>query len=91
MLYWNGKVKRMLKSELVKRGISHADLVVLLQKKGIEETKSSIDSKISRGTFSASFFLQCLTVIGCEKIDIEDYDNSHLSMAAEPKIEYHLK
>lgn len=87
---WNEKVKRLLKSELVRRGISNTDLVNMLEKVGIEETKSSIDSKISRGTFSASFFLQCLTVIGCEKIEIEEYENK-LSIAAEPQAEYTLK
>lgn len=87
---WNDKVKRLLKSELVRRGISNSDLANMLEKIGIEETKSSIDSKISRGTFSASFFLQCLTVIGCEKIEIEEYENQ-FSIAAEPKEDYNLK
>ena len=87
MTNWNNKVKRLLKSELVRRGISNSDLAIILKQIGIEETKSSIDSKISRGTFSASFFLQCLTVIGCEKIEIETYENQ-LSIAAEPQAEY---
>ncbi len=87
---WNDKVKRLLKSELVRRGISNSDLVNMLEQIGIEETKSSIDSKISRGTFSASFFLQCLTVIGCEKIEIEEYE-SQLSIVAEPQANYNLK
>lgn len=87
---WNDKVKRLLKSELVRRGISNSDLANMLEQIGIEETKSSIDSKISRGTFSASFFLQCLTVIGCEKIEIEIYE-SQLSIAAEPQSDYTLK
>jgi len=87
---WNDKVKRLLKSELVRRGISNSDLVVLLENIGVEETKSSIDSKISRGTFSACFFLQCLSVIGCEKIEIQDYKNQ-LSIVAEPQVEYNLK
>ena len=87
---WNDKVKRLLKSELVRRGISNSDLVFMLEKIGVEETKSSIDSKISRGTFSASFFLQCLTVIGCEKIVVEEYENQ-LSIVAEPQTDYNLK
>lgn len=90
MTNWNNKVKRLLKSELVRRGISNAELAIMLEGMGIEETKSSIDSKISRGTFSASFFLQCLTVIGCEKIEIEAYENQ-LSIAAEPQAEYTTK
>ncbi|VAW16450.1 hypothetical protein MNBD_BACTEROID03-2441 [hydrothermal vent metagenome] len=87
---WSDKVKRLLKSELIRRGVSNSDLVNMLEQIGIKETKSSIDSKISRGTFSASFFLQCLTVIGCEKIDIEEYENQ-LSIASEPQSDYILK
>ena len=90
MSNWNETVKRLLKAELVRRGISHSDLAEMLIKIGIEETKSSIDSKISRGTFSASFFIQCLSVIGCEKIEILEYENQ-LSIAAEPKEEYNIK
>lgn len=87
---WNDKVKRLLKSELVRRGISNADLANMLLKAGIEETKSSIDSKISRGTFSAAFFIQCLTIIGCEKIEIEEYKNK-LSGTNSSKVAYNLK
>ncbi len=90
MYDWNDKVKRILKSELVKRGISHSELVDLLAANGIVETKSSIDSKVSRGTFSASFFVQCLTVIGCDKIEIVQYE-SQVGMAAEAQAEYKLK
>jgi hypothetical protein len=90
MVSWNDKVKRMLKSELVKRGISHADLASLLNEMGIPETKASIDSKISRGSFSASFLIQCLCVIGCSKIEIEETETS-LLLAAEQTIKYHKK
>lgn len=86
MSKWNDKVKRLLKSELVLRGISNSDLANMLEQIGIEETKSSIDSKISRGTFSASFFLQCLTVLGCEKIEIKQ--QPHLLLASEPNSDY---
>lgn len=84
---WNDKVKRILKSELIKRGVSNADLVLLLKEIDVQETKASIDSKISRGTFSACFFLQCLSVIGCSKIEIEEFGNLW-SAAAEPNVEY---
>lgn len=94
MSNWNHRVKRILKTELVKRGLSTDDLTSLLNKNGFTETKSSVDSKISRGTFSASFFMQCLYVIGCTKIEIEEYSipivNSELTylMAADVDIEY---
>ncbi|MEL6945344.1 MAG: DNA (cytosine-5-)-methyltransferase, partial [Bacteroidota bacterium] len=65
---WNIQAKKLLKKELSKRGINNRELVEKLNAVGIKETKSSIDSKISRGTFSASFLLQCLQVIGCETL-----------------------
>lgn len=82
MSNWDDKAKRLLKSEMVKRGFTNADLVGLLNEIGVEETKASVDSKISRGSFSATFLLQCLTVIGCHKLEIEDYE-SQLLMVAE--------
>jgi hypothetical protein len=89
MSNWDDKAKRLLKSELVKRGVSNADLVLMLNEIGVEETKASIDSKISRGSFSATFLLQCLTVIGCRKLEIEDYE-SQLLMVAEPSESYKI-
>ncbi len=71
---WNSRAKRMLKSELVKRGLSTKDLTSLLNADGATETKSSVDSKISRGTFSASFFIHSMHVIGCTRIEIETQD-----------------
>jgi hypothetical protein len=87
MSNWDDKAKRLLKSEMVKRGFTNADLVALLNEIGVEETKASIDSKISRGSFSATFLLQCLTVIGCHKLEIESYE-SQLLMVAESNEHY---
>lgn len=63
---WNDKAKRLLKSELVRRGFTTTDLVELLDRIGVKETKAGIDSKISRGTFSAAFLIQSLNAIGCK-------------------------
>ena len=89
MSNWDDKAKRLLKSELVKRGITNTELAVLLNEIGVLETKASIDSKISRGSFSATFLLQCLTVVGCYKFEIDDY-RSELSIASEPHEPYKI-
>lgn len=67
---WNEYAKRLVKSEMLKKDIKSVDLVALLNKIGIKETKSSISSKISRGTFSAAFLFQVLQVMGCKKLVI---------------------
>lgn len=72
---WNEEVKSILKAELVRRRVSHEDLVFRLKQHGIETSKASIDSRLSRGTFSAAFFAQCLFVIGCDKVKLSNKVN----------------
>ena len=60
--------KGILKSELKRRNLKYADLVMNLSEMGINETEVNIRNKISRGTFTAAFFLQCLLAIGCEQV-----------------------
>lgn len=79
---WHDKVKRLLKSEIVRRGITYEQLVDLLANIGVEETKASIDSKMSRGTFSAAFLVQCLVAIGCKSFCPE----ISADMVEEPRI-----
>jgi 3-mercaptopyruvate sulfurtransferase SseA len=85
---WNEKAKRLLKSELVRRGISTEDLVSLLENIGVEETKASVDSKISRGTFSAAFLIQCLNAMGIRNFIPEVETEFFLQ---EPKVVYQTK
>jgi hypothetical protein len=67
------QAKRIIKLELMRRDLSTGDLVSLLKAHGENETKASIDNKISRGTFSASFFINCLYVMGCKTITLSEY------------------
>lgn len=66
------KAKTLLKIELLKDGLSMEDLQRLLKSNGYDYTLSSLNSKISRGTFSASFLLQCLEAIGHYNINLND-------------------
>lgn len=68
---WNVKTKGVLRSELAKRNITYEELVDLLAKIGVNETLGSVKTKVSRGTFRASFLLQCLQAIECEVLRIE--------------------
>jgi hypothetical protein len=85
---WNEKAKRLLKSELIRRGVGSEDLVALLENIGVEETKASIDSKISRGTFSAAFLIQCLNAMGVKSF-VPEIDSSMI--ISEPVVLYKVK
>ena len=68
---WQNVAKNLLKAELKKRGLSYADLHAKLEEVGVNESLGGIKVKLSRGTFSAVFLLQCLSAIGCENLRIE--------------------
>lgn len=63
--------KRFLKIEMLRRGIGTEKLQSLLAEHGYSYTISSVNSKISRGTFSATFLIQCLEVMKCNRIDFD--------------------
>lgn len=62
---WSEAAKAMIKSELKGRNMTYADLVGALAAVGVKETEANLRNKISRGNFSAAFFLQTLDAIGC--------------------------
>lgn len=62
--------KAIIKAEMAKRNLSRQQLADMLSKPGEPVSKASIDNKLSRGSFSADFFLYVLKVIGCESIGI---------------------
>ena len=63
-------VKAILKAELKRRGLTYADLVERLASHGVVETEANLRNKISRGAFTATFFMQCLVAAGCELVQI---------------------
>lgn len=67
---WEEEVKGLLKAELARKNIGHKELVARLDGIGVKVTKASIDCKLSRGTFSAVFLMQCLRAIGCNRLEI---------------------
>jgi hypothetical protein len=65
---WQTKVKGILKAELKRRNVSYKDLVDKLAAIGVSETEPNIRTKISRGGFTAVFFVQCLEAIGAKEL-----------------------
>ncbi len=68
---WNNEAKVILKSILAEKNIKYHELAQALNKIGLAESHNSIASKISRGTFSFAFFLECIYVLD---IDLKELD-----------------
>lgn len=56
---WETKAASLLKAELKRQGVTYAQLADMIGEKEV-----NIRNKLSRGKFSAAFFLQCLIAIG---------------------------
>lgn len=65
------RAKRILKSELKRRGIKYADLAEMLTKRGLAESERNLQNKISRGSFTTAFFLLCMDTIGARNVQLE--------------------
>ncbi|MCG8691719.1 MAG: DUF6471 domain-containing protein [Minwuiales bacterium] len=68
---WQDRVKGILKAELKRRNVSYKQLAERLEVMGIHESERNIANKISRGGFTAVFFVQCLVAIGCSTLRLE--------------------
>lgn len=69
---WQERVKGLLKAELKRRNLGYRELAEKLTAMGIPETEANIKNKISRGGFTAVFFVQCLVAIGATSVRLED-------------------
>lgn len=69
---WAERAKGLLKAELKRRNVGYRELAEKLTADGFPETERNIANKISRGGFTAAFFIQCLSVIGCTALRLED-------------------
>ena len=65
---WEMRAANLLKAELKRKGVTYAQLVEKLADIGISEKEVNVRNKLSRGKFSAAFFLQCLNAIGSSQL-----------------------
>jgi hypothetical protein len=68
---WQAQVKGIIKGELKRRNLSYADLAERLGAAGVKDNERNISNKISRGTFTAVFFVQCMEAIGVKTIHFD--------------------
>ena len=70
--HYHEKAKGLLRAEIKRRNLNYEDLSKNLEAMGVKETPRNLSNKISRGGFSAAFFIQCLEAIGCHTLRLED-------------------
>jgi hypothetical protein len=71
-----GKTARFVKSELKRANVTYEELARRLSKMGMHETKVSIASKLSRGAFSATFFLSVMKAIGRDTLTLQEVERT---------------
>jgi hypothetical protein len=68
---WEQQARRIVKVELVRRGISYRDLVAALSVIGVQESEQAIANKMSRGTFRFTFVLQCMAALNIPFLNLK--------------------
>src|SRR3990172_8888842 len=69
---WEERVKGLLKAELKRRNVGYRELAEKLEAIGVKDSERNIANKISRGGFTAVFFLQCLVAVGAHTLRLEE-------------------
>lgn len=65
---WSLVASTTLKAELARANIGYEELTEKLAKIGVDETYKAVASKINRGSFSFSFFMQCMEALGIRDV-----------------------
>jgi hypothetical protein len=68
---WAEEVKRLLRAEMTRRGVTYEELSEKLVAIGINDNAVNLRNKVARGRFSAIFLIQCLAAIGCRSLRLD--------------------
>ena len=69
---WQARAKSVLKAELARRNVSYKELADRLGAVGWSDNERNIANKMSRGTFTAAFFVACLDAIDCRVLRLRE-------------------
>lgn len=64
------RAKNLLRAELKRNGLGYKELADRLSGLGVTENDRNLANKISRGSFTAAFFLACMEAIGVSELRI---------------------
>ena len=68
---WEAGASNLLKAAIKRKGLTYAQLVERLATEGVVETEAALRNKLSRGTFSAAFLLQCCKAMGIDTLRMD--------------------
>ena len=69
---WGERAKRMIRTEMVRQGVSYEGLSERLAAQGVHDSPVNLRNKMSRGKFTAAFMLLCLEALGCKALVLDD-------------------
>ena len=64
--------KRIIRSEMVRRDVSYQELADRLAEAGENFSEAALRNKVSRGSFTADFFLSVLAVMNVETLRLTE-------------------
>jgi hypothetical protein len=70
--HYQDKAKGILRAEIRRRNLNYDHLAEKLETIGVKESSRNLSNKISRGAFTAGFFIQCLEAIGCHSVRLDE-------------------
>jgi hypothetical protein len=74
---WTEEVKRILRAEMVRRGLTYEHLAKKLAALGVELSPEALRMTINRGRFRAVLLIQCLAAMGCRSLRLLDAEEDH--------------
>ena len=69
---WRTVLTRLIRAEMVRRGLTYADLSARLQRLDIKQSEANLRNKISKGIMGADLLLQILVAMEAPEIRIRD-------------------
>jgi hypothetical protein len=61
----------LLTAELMRKGVTYADLVDVLAQIGVDDKEVNVRNKLSRGKFTTALLLQCLAATGTVTLHLD--------------------
>lgn len=69
---WAEKAKRLLRAEMARHGVTYEGLADRLAAIGVTDNPPNLRNKVSRGTFTAAFLLQCMDALGSRTLRLDN-------------------